>query len=125
MIREETDRRWKLLTLHAADVIDLFLPWGRCLECFSQLALDPEEIPEGYRIDDVWYDNMAQGWRLLIYHPSFDIVPPAEIPPPVTQGYRAFYLPRFNSLKEATAVATWMYKSETDRLREMLGEINT
>jgi len=125
VIREENDRRWKYVTIHAGDILNLFLPWEGHHDCFTQLALDPGEFPEGYVIDEVRYNEWAQGWTLLVYHPSFEIVPPAGWPPRAERKARAFYLPRFNSREEAMKAATWMYRTEVDRLREMLAGVVT
>lgn len=125
MIREDNDRRWKTARIRVTDILNQFIRWGMQGDCFSQMAFDSTEFPEGYTIDDVWYDMADQAWWLLVHHPSFDIVPLGQHPPMVPCQVDSFFLPKIRSIEEARKTATWMYKSETDRLREMLADVVT
>ena len=47
-----------------------------------------------------------------------------ERPPAVRGRLEAFFLPKFRSAEEARRAATWMYKTEAERLREILSDVD-
>lgn len=79
MIRQHDDRRWKTFTLHPNTIVNIFSE--KIYEYFNRLRI--VNLPPDFVIDNLFYEEMNQAFRFVIYHPSFDVVPMDEIPPQV------------------------------------------
>ena len=109
MIRSDNDRRHKVLFIHPNDILRFTIDWSKKHygDCIAQVRF--MDLPEETIIDHVWWDDMNMRFGMVLYHPSFPIVPPSKDPPIVQSTIVGYYLPGCNNAKEAMKLSEVVY----------------
>jgi hypothetical protein len=83
-----TERRLRVVTLMPHDVLAA-LCW-RDNEFLT--LLDMTGLPDGIQVVSLHADELPMCFRLVVYHPSFDVAPEGERPPELLLTRRAIRL---------------------------------
>ncbi len=85
MIVEE--RRWKLFPVSESLVVELLTAYRRASKTWYFYVADYPELPADAVVRDIRHDPYNRCYQLLVYHPSFPVVPDgATVPDAYDRG---------------------------------------